>query len=226
MSNIVYAVGVGPGDPELLTLRAVRLIKNADVIAVPAKVATDSVAYQIAVQAVPEIKDKELLAIDMPMTHDVQKLHLHHVEGARRLESCLKENKQVVYLTLGDVSIYCSFSYLKEILENDGYAVELVSGIPSFCAAAARLNEPLVSYRETLRILPSVEALRAALPLRENETYVLMKSGRSMKLVKEMLSDEAYKVSVVENCGMPDEKITEELSDRAGYFSLVIIRKI
>ena len=78
MRGILYGVGVGPGDPELMTLKAVRLIKENDIIAVPGAEVRETVAYKIAVQAVPELADKELLPIYMPMTHDKAELELNH----------------------------------------------------------------------------------------------------------------------------------------------------
>jgi len=88
MRGILYGVGVGPGDPELMTLKAVRLIKENDIIAVPGAEVRETVAYKIAVQAVPELADKELLPIYMPMTHDKAELELNHEKGAKALEEC------------------------------------------------------------------------------------------------------------------------------------------
>ena len=133
--GIAYGVGVGPGDPEYMTLKACRLIRENDVMAVPGKVPQDAVAYKIAVQAFPELAEKELVAIDMPMVKDGELIRKSHAEAAKLIESYLDEGKNVVYLTLGDSTIYCTFSYIQHILEADGYDVELVSGIPSFCAA-------------------------------------------------------------------------------------------
>lgn len=102
MRGILYGVGVGPGDPELMTLKAVRLIKENDIIAVPGAEVRETVAYKIAVQAVPELADKELLPIYMPMTHDKAELELNHEKGAKALEAALDTGKNVVFLTLGD----------------------------------------------------------------------------------------------------------------------------
>lgn len=140
MRGILYGVGVGPGDPEMMTLKAVRMIREADVVAVPGECAKDTVAYRIAVQAVPELEAKELLAIYMPMTHDRAKMQENHQKGAKLLEKMLDTGKKVVFLTLGDPTIYSTFSYLQRIVEVDGYETGCVSGIPSFCATAARLS--------------------------------------------------------------------------------------
>ena len=226
MRGIAYGVGVGPGDPELMTLKAIRLIRENDVIAVPDKVPEQSVAYKIAAAVVPELKDKELLPVYMPMIKDRELIDREHKKAAKLLESYLEQGKNVVYITLGDPTVYCTFTYIQHYLEADGYSVELVSGISSFCAAAARLNLPLVEWNEQLHVLPAVHKLGDALSLPGN--YVLMKSASQMKTVKEMLRKSGRKVAMVENCGMENERVyrsVDEIPDDAGYFSLIIAKE-
>ena len=221
----VYGVGVGPGDPELMTLKAIRMIRENQVIAVPGKLAEESVAYQIAVKNVPDLAQKELLPVYMPMVKDRKLMDQEHQKGARLIEAYLDQGKNVVYLTLGDPTIYCTFSYLQHILEADGYPVELVSGISSFCAAAARMNLPLVEWDEPLHIVPAVHKREEDLAYPGN--YVLMKSASHMKEVKETLRASGRKVCAVENCSMETEKIyrsVDEIPDDAGYFSLIIAK--
>ena len=226
MRGIAYGVGVGPGDPELMTLKAIRLIRENDVIAVPDKVPEQSTAYKIAAAVVPELKDKELLPVYMPMIKDRELIDREHKKAAKLLESYLEQGKNVVYITLGDPTVYCTFTYIQHYLEADGYGVELVSGISSFCAAAARLNLPLVEWNEQLHVLPAVHKLGDALSLPGN--YVLMKSASQMKTVKEMLRKSGRKVAMVENCGMENERVyrsVDEIPDDAGYFSLIIAKE-
>ncbi|MBR2189748.1 MAG: precorrin-2 C(20)-methyltransferase [Eubacterium sp.] len=228
MSNkgIAYGVGVGPGDPELMTLKAVRLIRENKVIAVPGTDAKESVAYKIAVQAVPELAEKELIAINMPMTKDAEKLLEAHHRGARQISEWLDKGENVVYLTLGDSTVYCTFTYLQGILEADGYRTELVNGIPSFCAAAARLNIPLMAWNEQLHVLPATH--KTDVVMNQPGTYVLMKSGSRMKEIKALLAQSGRHVQAVENCSMPDEVVyrsVDEIPDDAGYFSLIISRE-
>ena len=225
MRGIAYGVGVGPGDPELMTQKAIRLIRENDVIAVPGKVAQEAIAYRIAAAMVPELAKKELVPIHMPMVRDRALLHTEHVKGARRIESYLDQGKNVVYITLGDPSIYCSFSYLQSILLSDGYAVEMVPGVPSFCAAAARLNLPLTEWDEPLHLVPAVHETRGS--LREPGTYVLMKASSQMADIKVLLRGSEKEVFAVENCGMEAEKLyrgVETLPDDAGYLSLIIAK--
>ncbi len=226
MRGIAYGVGVGPGDPELMTLKAIRLIRENDVIAVPGKVAKEAVAYQIAAAVVPELKEKELVPVYMPMIKDRALIDAEHRKGAKLLEQYLEQGKNVVYITLGDPTVYCTFSYLQHIMEADGYQVELVPGIPSFCAAAARLNLPLVEWDEPLHVVPAVHKTGDALD--QSGTYVLMKSASHMAEVKDLLRRSGRDVSAVENCSMETEKVyrgVEEIPDDAGYFSLIVAKE-
>ena len=226
MRGIAYGVGVGPGDPELMTLKAIRLIRENEVIAVPGKVPQEAVAYQIAVAVVPELADKELVSVYMPMIKDRTLIDAEHRKGAKLLEQYLDQGKNVVYITLGDPTVYCTFSYLQHILEADGYQVELVPGITSFCAAAARLNLPLVEWDEPLHVVPAVH--KTADPLDQPGTYVLMKSASHMAEVKGLLCASGRDVQAVENCSMATEKVyrsVEEIPDDAGYFSLIVAKE-
>ena len=182
MKGTLYGVGVGPGDPELMTLKAVRLIRENMIIAVPGADPKETVAYKIAVQAVPELAEKELLPIYMPMTHDPEELERNHAKGAKSLEEVLDQGKNIVFLTLGDPCVYSTFSYLQKRVEKDGYHTELVSGITSFCAAAARLNIPLSEWNEQLHVVPAVHRLDST--LNESGNYILMKSGKKMNQVR------------------------------------------
>jgi len=224
--GIAYCVGVGPGDPEYMTLKAVRLIRENEVIAVPGQVAEESVAYQIALGAVPELKDKELVAIDMPMVKDRELIRKSHEAGAKLIESYLEAGRNVVYLTLGDSTVYCTFSYLQHIMEADGYGVQLISGITSFCATAARLNMPLGEWNEIIHIIPAVHRTEEALSW--EGTCVMMKSASHMKEVKDQIRAAGREAGAVERCTMEGERVyrsVDEIPDDAGYFSVIISRE-
>lgn len=223
MPGTAYGVGVGPGDPELMTFKAARLIRSCPIIAVPGKVPTETVAYKIAAAAVPEIANKALLPLEMPMVRDGDALAEAHRRAAKRIERCLDAGKDVACLTLGDPSIYSTFAHIQRHLEADGYDTALVSGVPSFCAAAARLNAPLTVWDEPLRVFPAAHGLGHALD--EAGTCVLMKSGGRLDEIKGALRGLERDVGMVENCGMPDGRVcrgADGLPDAAGYFSLII----
>lgn len=226
MKGTLYGVGVGPGDPELMTLKAVRLIRDNEVIACPGKIAEETVAYQIALQAEPELRDKTVLSVEMPMTHDPDALEQGHRAAASAVEAHLKEGRNVVFLTLGDPSIYSTYLYVQKRVAALGYPTELVPGVTSFCAAAARANVSLAEWEEQLHIVPAVHRLDCGLDLPDN--YVLMKSGKRMKEVKDQLRQSGKDVVMVENCGMPNERIyrsVDEIPDDAGYYSLIIAKE-
>lgn len=225
--GILYCIGVGPGEPELMTLKAVRMIKECQVAAIPHVDRAQCVAYQIAVQAVPELEEKELLCLDMPMTKDKDLLARSHETAAGRLLEQLEQGKDVALLTLGDSSVYATSVYLGGRLEDVGIEIQMVSGVPSFCAAAARLNIPLVKNSEELHILPASYQIEEGLKL--PGVKVLMKAGRKLSQVKQLLTQGNYQVTMVENCGMPGERVyrtVEEIPEDAGYFSLLIVRDL
>lgn len=226
MTGILYGIGVGPGDPELMTLKAVRLIKENDIIALPGVEPKETVAYQIAVSSVPELVDKQLISVYMPMTHNKEEQRKYHRIGAKKVEDYLEEGKNVVYLTLGDPTVYSTFTYIQKIVEEDGYPTEFVSGVPSFCAAAARVNIPLSIWNEQIHVFPALHNLDEELP--SAGTCVLMKSGSKMKQVKEIIKKSGRDAVMVENCGTEKEQVylhVDEIPDTAGYYSLIIAKE-
>lgn len=229
MQGKLYGVGVGPGDPELLTLKALRLIKENEVIAVPGNDIQASVAYQIVKGAYEELDEKTLIPVAMPMTKDPQVLKANHDKAADQVESYLKEGKNVVFLTLGDTTVYSTYLYVhKRILER-GYEAEIVSGITSFCAVAARLNMGLVEADQPLHVIPATyKAQEMDEILKLPGTKVLMKTGKKMKQVKESIEKSGQKAVMIENCGMPSEKIyrsAKEIPEDSGYYSLIIVKE-
>ena len=226
LKGTAYGVGVGPGDPELMTLKAARLIRETRVIAVPGREPKDSVAYRIAVRAVPELAEKELVALDMPMVRDRTLLEAAWRQGAETLCRYLDRGEDVVCLTLGDPTVYSTFSYLQHLLEARGCPVELVSGVPSFCAAAARLGASLAEWDEPIHVIPASHDPEAAAAL--DGTCVLMKSGRHIPEVKAALVRAGREACAVISCGMEGERVCRtlaEIPEDAGYFTLVLSRK-
>ncbi len=230
MQGCAYGVGVGPGDPELMTLKAVRILKMADVIAYAGTSPEDSTAFRIAVQAVPQIREKELLPIRVPMTRDRQAQEIEHGKTAAIIEALLDDGKNVACLTLGDPSIYSSFSYYRKLLDKDGYRTEMISAVPSFCAVAAKLNIPLAEWEEPVHIIPALYQAesKTAEASSHSGTSVYMKIGRQLKPLKDSLKDSGAEVYMVAGCGMEDEKIyrgIEEIPDDARYFTTMIVKR-
>ena len=226
MHGCLYGVGVGPGDPELMTLKAVRIIREVPVIAYPGGQPMDSTAWKIAAASVPEIRDKEKLGIDVPMTRDAALLEGAHRRAIRQIEALLDQGKSVAYITLGDPTIYSSYSYLQADIMKDGYTVETVSGVPSFCAAAAKLNIPLSEWEEELHIIPAAHMPEGDPSCRG--TFIYMKSGRNLKELRERLTSRNKDLFMVANCGLEGEMVchnSAEIPDNAGYYTILIAKQ-
>ena len=188
MSGKLYGVGVGPGDPELLTLKALRLIKENQAIAVPGNDIYTSVAYKIVKGAYEELDKKTLFPVAMPMTKDPAVLQANHEKAADDVEKYLKEGQNVVFLTLGDPTVYSTYLYVHKRILKRGYEAEIVSGITSFCAVAARLNMGLVEMAEPLHVIPATyKAQEMDQILELPGTKVLMKTGKKMQQVRESI---------------------------------------
>lgn len=226
MSGKLYGVGVGPGDPELVTIKAIRIMKEADVLAVPGEQKEGSVAYQIAKQAMYEMDKKEIIPIHMPMTKEEARLQDSHRKGAEEIIKHLEMGKTVAFLTLGDPTIYSTYIYLHKRIVERGFEAEIISGIPSFCAVAAKLNQGLVEKNEQLHVIPSSYGIEELSAL--SGTKVLMKSGKKIGAVIKYLKTKNCQVTMVENCGMENEKIyrsLDEIKEDAGYYSLLIVKE-
>lgn len=228
MKGRLFGVGVGPGDPELMTYKAVRTIESCPVIAVPAKGREYAVSYRIAAGIVANIEEKTCLDLETPMTKDRQILDRNYTKAAGRIIEKLEEGKDVAYLTLGDPTIYSTYMYIHRLVGVKGYETKIISGIPSFCAAAARLNGSLADRAEELHVIPSSYEIEEA--LNYPGTKILMKSASRLCEVKKVLEEKDGNVHVkmIENCGMPDERIYERIEDvpeQAGYYSLLIVKE-
>lgn len=222
----LYGVGVGPGDPELLTLKAVRIINESDIIAVPNTSKDKCAAYKIAKQAVSNIDNKEFLFINMPMTKDEEKLKKAHNEGRDIIIEKLKEGKSIAFLTLGDPCVYSTYIYIHKLVKEAGYETKIISGVTSFCAAAAKINEGLVEKSEELHVIPASYQIEESLDF--PGTKVLMKSGKKIANVKEKIKEKNLKAVMVENCGMENEKVYEDVDsipEDASYYSLIIVKE-
>lgn len=223
MAGKLYGIGVGSGDPELLTLKAVRIIKESTTIAIPKT--KNCVAYQIAKQVIEDLDKKELLALSMPMTKEKQILKESHISCVEKIIACLEQNKQVAFLTLGDPTIYSTYLYLHQLVIEKGYQAEIINGIPSFCAAAAKAGIGLVEQAQVLHIIPASYPIKESLNL--SGTKVFMKAGKQLEKRKEEIKQIQGKAVMIENCGMKGEKIYKDLNEvkEASYYSLIIVKE-
>lgn len=225
----LYGVSVGPGDPELMTLKAVRCIEQCPVLAAPQTAAGRMLALDIAKGAV-DVSGKIILPLHFAMSRDSEVLKASHAAAADAVRAHLDAGRDVALLNLGDVSIYATYGYLEEILAAQGYAAVRIAGVPSFCAAAARLGQSLTGGMEQpLTIAPGrhVEQVLAA-----PGAKVLMKTGRRLPKTLDALRERGLLANsaMVCNCGLPDEAVFPALTDYdpaqdAGYFATILVKE-
>lgn len=234
-----YGIGVGPGDPELITVKALKIIKSCPVIAAPRTGNGDMVALDIVWRTgilsesaeIAEEFDKKILAMDFTMDKDPAKRKENYRKNAEAAARYLDNGQDVAMVTLGDVSLYSTVHYIADELISRGYEIIMVPGVPSFSAAAASLAIPLAEMDAPVHIIPSV---------RNNSddyldlpgTKVLMKAGRHLHRTLDELDRRGLLdvTSLAVNCGMDDEILIkrlgddEPLPDKTGYFTTVIVR--
>jgi len=226
----LYGVGVGPGDPELMTLKALRIINRTNIIAVPDTGSESNVALEIAAKAA-DLGMKEILRLHMPMTKDSNALNASHDEAARVVTGKLDAGGDVAFLTLGDPTIYSTYMYVHKRITEAGYETVIIEGVPSFCAAAAKLGISLCEGPQALHIIPAAYQYENVTQL--SGTRVLMKSGKVFHTVLEQLERDGLpdKAMMVERCGMNGERIyhnlreIREIDEEKSYFSIIILKE-
>lgn len=226
-SSKIYGVGLGVGDPEDMTLKAIRLIKKSDVLAFPKEDLDTCRAYQIARQVIPEVEHKDTLALSFAMTRDEAIRARSHQAAYEAIRELVLQGKTVAFLTIGDPALYSTFAYISDLAQKDGIEVGTASAISSITACANRLGISLCDGNEQLHVIPRVEDLEEALDL--PGTKVLMKCGKHMPHIKEELRTRpGVAVFAVAECGTPDElcyRSLEELPNDGGYLLTVIIKE-
>ncbi len=228
MSGILFGVGVGPGDPELLTVKAWRLISGASTIAYLCANGDQSTALEIARPFLPDTYKS--IAIDMPMRVERQPAQAAYDEGSNRIARALEEGRDVIFLCEGDPLFYGSFRFVSERLIQK-YDIVVVPGITSISAATAELRQPLVERDETLKVLPatmSAEKLKSELATAS--AAAIIKVGRHIDKVKAVLSELNLldQATAIEHATRPTQIIrplNEIASPTLPYFTTIIVRR-
>ncbi len=222
--GVFYAVSVGPGDPELLTRQACRVLEVCDVIAAPRTKAGRMLALDIAGGAV-DMRGKTILPLDFTMAHDAAVREESYRTAAGAIEAELTAGRDVAMVNLGDVSVYATAYYILERVRSDGFEVVMCPGVTSFCAVAARLGRSLTRMEEPLHILPGSMDMDSALTL--EGTKVLMKSGRAIHETVDALERHglAARAGMVADCGLETEQVytdLRQLPEEISYFATIV----
>lgn len=233
-NGVFYGVGVGPGDPELITVKAVNVLKSSAVIAVPRSSDKGTSRALDIIKGMLDFGGKEILELPLPMTKDRAALDASRRQAASLVAERLGQGQDVAFITLGDPLIFSTFSYLvpfvRELAPRSN--IKAVPGVTSFSAAASLHLVPLAETDERVIIVPAayeLEKVREALA--SADTVVLMKVNRAIDGIIDLLSGAGLieKAFFVSRAGWPEEEIVTDLMTIKGtkpdYFSMIIIRK-
>jgi precorrin-2/cobalt-factor-2 C20-methyltransferase len=225
---MLYGLGVGPGDPDLITLKAARILEKAPVIAYPATLAGESLARAIAAPHIPTGR------IELPFAIDIRAAHAENESrydsAAQAISAHLAAGRDTAVLCEGDPFLYGSFMYLFARLA-ERWPITVIPGVSSLNAAAAALHRPLVSGNETMVVLPAtLPAEQLAARLAAADAVAVLKVGRHFAKLKRVIADAGLSphTQVIERIGFPDQRcrtLDEITEDAVPYFSIVVVRR-
>ena len=217
----LFGIGVGPGDKELLTVKAVKTIEKCDVIVSPsAEEGGESIALETAREYIKP--GTEIVIKHFPMGKKDRVIKA--LEAYEFIESRLKEGKNVAFLTIGDPYVYSTYSHMLKHLRDDGFEVKTIPGITSFCAAASLVNRTLVIGNEPLLILP---ASRVS-DIKDEKYVVIMKVYKKEEEVVNYLEEKGFDYVCVQRVGRDGEKVLtnrEDIINSKEYMSLIIANR-
>ncbi len=229
MTGTVHGVGVGPGDPELMTLKAFRLISGAEVVAYPILEASESFARSVAAKVMsPAVRE---IPITVPMTTRRAPAQAAFDRGSDAIATELEADRDVVVLCEGDPLFYGSFMYLHSRLSGR-FRVEVVPGVNSVTACAAALGRPLVARNEALTIIPgTLPEADLEHRIAGAEAVAIMKVGRHLEKIRRVLArlGRAETAGYIERATLANQKVLPlgEAPGPAPYFSMILVgRKV
>ena len=214
----LFGIGVGPGDSELLTLKAVRILGNCEVVIAPSAMkGGKSIALDTARQFINE--KAEIVVKHFPMGGDEQENKIY--EAFKFIEEKIKEGKNIAFLTIGDPFVYSTYIYLLKYIEQKGYETETIPGITSFCACASIAKEPLVIGNEPLLIIPS-DRLDC---IKDEKNVVIMKVYKKEEEVINFLEEKNFTYVYVKRAGREGQEVIrdrQEIINSREYMALII----
>jgi len=236
----LYCVGCGPGDPELLTVKGVDLIRNAEVIFAPtAREGKPSIALSVVERYVS--KSSRTVSLVFPMVKDRDSLRDYWRKNAELIAGEVRRGSRVVYLTMGDPALYSTWIYVHRELQSShpDIEVEIVPGIASMFAIAAKAKISLAEAEETVAVVPACYDMdRVRRTAKACDTVIFLKDGRYFDSVIEMLGESGFEdgspISIAQDVSAPEGEILEQstLADLRGrkgptekYFSIMVAKK-
>lgn len=229
----LYGIGVGPGDPELITLKAVNILRS---VAVVFAAASTKNSHSLAEKIVsPHLKeDVPVKPLGFPMTRDKNMLANAWQENAQIVVEILKEGEDAAFITLGDPMIYSTFGYLMRTIKESGHdiPIEIIPGITSYQAGAAAAGQTLAEAEESFTVISgALGAEKLKQVIDDTDSVVMLKVYRNYKEIIETLNELELNDSsvLISRCGLDGEEIVGNLKDRPEnvppYLSFLIIKK-
>ena len=224
----LIGIGVGPGDTELLTLKAAKVLKTVPVVFSPKSAKEkESIALSIVRPILEERKDyKRLMLVEpiFPMIEDKDELEKIWNSAAEMIAQYLDSGRDVAFITLGDASVFSTYSYVQKRLI-DRYEIETIPGITSFTACAAARNKALVEQNQILTVVPKIDD-RLEQILEYSDSIVLMKASRNTSDLEAKIEEKDRKKEIysVQNCTRENEKMIEGFSNEKPYLTTTIIK--
>ena len=228
----LYGIRVGPGDPGLMTVKAVEILQHADMIITPKTEKKEgSVAFHIAEKYIPE--GMQILPMVFQMNNNMEAVARQWEENRRIITEKLDEGKDLVFLTLGDPMLYSTYMYMFRALEGTDYEVETVPGIPAFLGIASHIGMPVAEWEETVLILPATaDAEKIDKALAAADHAVIMKVYKNWAYIQEELRKHHLikNAVMVSRAGLPDESIQRDLDSlpadyKPNYLSTILTKR-
>lgn len=222
----LYGVSVGPGDRDMIVPKATDVLNSVKMIAIPQTKDGRTIALDI-ISDIIDLNDKEIIKFYFPMTYDLKKCDDNYRSVAKKICEILDTGVDVAMPVLGDISIYSTFSNFAPYVENSGYTVKVIPGIPSFIAAADAFNLKLMKGSQTLTVL-SCKDPNLKEKLQRDGKKVIMKIGKQLPKLKALLTELNLQdsVHIALNVGMDDQRLETDLSllsDDEGYLALILV---
>ena len=228
----IVGVSLGPGDPDLITLKGLKALRNADKIYFPGSIFSDGMrtSYSEKILAHYQLDNQKCIGFYLQMNLDRAQANTIYDATAEQVLSDVQKGLSVAIVSEGDVSTYSSVSYLVKRLDNAGATLELIPGITSYGLGAALNKLPLGLQDEQITILPrAVSAAAIKEALAHSKTVVLMKIRSVMEEIALLVKEEQCTFVYCERLGTPEQFMTQEWNDiknrNIPYFSLMIVQQ-
>ncbi len=237
----LIGIGVGPGDPELLTVKAVKAIQNADIIMCPASNEDrPSIALSVVSSVIDKSKNQEIVKLIFPMTKDKDVLKATWKKNAKIMAEKVLLGKNVVYLTVGDPYLYSTWIYMHKDLEENypDMKISVIPGIVSIFTFAAQVGISIAEGSEKVAIIPSCYDLSSVKEIAKyTETMVFLKDGRYFDQVIKVLKESGFPddsiFAIGQDLGTENEIIRKltlgEVNDgtlTTKYFSILVVKRV